>query len=202
MIGNGGHASVLTEILLQQQVDILGFTAPTKQENEFQLVYLGDDDEIKNYSPSEIALVMGLGMIRPNSWREKIYCAFKKQGYDFLTVIHPDAIVSPSANLGEGVQVMAGAIIQTNTKVADNTIVNTGAIVDHDGQIGLHVHIAPGTKISGNVSIGNSTHIGTGTTIIQGIDIGERTLIGAGSVVVKNIGADAKAFGVPAKEVT
>lgn len=202
IIGNGGHASVLTEILLQQQVDIIGFTAPTKQENEFQLVYLGDDEAIKNYSSDDVALVMGLGMIRPKSWREKIYCAFKEQGYSFLTVVHPSAIVAPSVYLGEGVQVMAGAIIQTNTKIADNTIVNTGAIVDHDGQIGLHVHIAPGTKISGNVSIGNSTHIGTGTTIIQGIDIGERTLIGAGSVVVKNIGADAKAFGVPAKEVT
>lgn len=202
IIGNGGHASVLTEILLQQQVDIIGFTAPTKQKNEFQLVYLGDDEAIKNYSSDDVALVMGLGMIRPKSWREKIYCEFKEQGYSFLTVVHPSAVVSPSVYLGEGVQVMAGAIIQTNTKIADNTIVNTGAIVDHDGQIGSHVHIAPGTKISGNVSIGRSTHIGTGVTIIHGIDIGTHTLIGAGSVVVKNIGSEAKAFGVPAKEVT
>lgn len=201
ILGNGGHASVLTEILLSQGRKIVGFTAPTLDENEFGLNYLGTDDVILQYKPEDVELVLGLGMLYPSSVREKIFQQLKKQGYFFASIIHPSAVISPSVKLGEGVQLMAGTIIQTNTVIADNTIVNTGALLDHDCQIGAHVHIAPGTKISGAVQIGNSTHIGTGTTIIQGIKIGECCLIGAGSVVVKNIKRNTKAYGVPAKEV-
>lgn len=201
ILGNGGHASVLTEILLTQGNEIIGYTAPVVEVNYFDLAYLGTDDVILQYTPTEVELVLGVGMLEPSSLREKIFKHFKEKGYSFKTLIHSSAIISPSAKLAEGVQIMAGAIIQTGTVIADNTIVNTGAIIDHDGQLGAHVHIAPGTKISGAVQIGNSTHIGTGTTIIQGIKIGEGCLIGAGSVVVKNIKSHMRAFGVPAKEV-
>lgn len=201
IIGNGGHASVLTEILFAQDSRIIGFTTPTAEENHFGLTYLGTDDVISQYSPADVELVLGLGMLGPTSVREKIFNDFKEKGYSFKTLVHSSAIISPSARFGEGVQILAGTIIQTGTVIADNTIVNTGAIIDHDGQIGAHVHIAPGTKISGVVQIGNSTHIGTGTTIIQSIEIGDGCLIGAGSVVVKNIKSHVRAFGVPAKEV-
>lgn len=201
ILGNGGHASVLTEILLEQEYKILGFTTPTCEHNHFGLNHLGTDEVIYKYNSSEVDLVLGLGMLKPTSVREKIFLHFKEKGYSFNSVIHPSAVISPSAQLAEGVQIMAGAIIQTCTTIADNTIVNTGAIIDHDGQIGAHVHIAPGTKISGAVQVGDSTHIGTGTTIIQGIHIGEKCLIGAGAVVVKNIPNNVRVFGVPAKEV-
>lgn len=201
VLGNGGHASVLTETLLAQGKEILGFTTPAAEVNHFGLAYLGTDDMILQYRPADVELVLGLGMLGPSSVREKIFLWLKEQGYSFLSVIHSSAIISPSARLGEGAQIMAGVIIQTGTIVADNTIINTGAIVDHDCQLGAHVHIGPGTKISGAVQVGNSTHIGTGATIIQGIEIGDSCLIGAGSVVVKNIKSYAKVFGVPAKEV-
>ena len=201
IIGNGGHASVLTEILLAKGEKIIGFTAPTAEENDFGLSYLGSDEIIYSYDKNEVELVLGLGMISPSSIRENIFTHFKNKGYSFKSVIHSSTIISPSVQLAEGVQIMAGVIIQTRTKIADNTIINTGALLDHDCQIGAHVHIAPGTKISGAVQIQNSTHIGTGTAIIQGIEIGEGCLIGAGSVVVKNIKENTKAFGVPAKEV-
>lgn len=201
IIGNGGHASVLTEILLAQGRDILGFTTPSGGENQFGLRYLGPDDMILQHKPKEVELVLGIGMLGPFSIREKIFQQLKQYGYSFSSVIHPSAIIASSVQLGEGTQLMAGAIVQTSSVIDDNTIVNTGALVDHNCQIGAHVHIAPGTKISGAVQIGNSTHIGTGTTIIQGIAIGVGCLIGAGSVVVKNINSYTKAFGVPAKEV-
>lgn len=201
IIGNGGHASVLTEILLTQGAEIIGFTAPQHEVNQFKLKYLGRDEFIENFESTNIELVLGIGMLMPSSFREKIHCYFKEKGYMFKSVIHPSAILAPSVILGEGIQVMAGAILQTNVYIADNTIINTGVLIDHDCRIGAHVHIAPGTKISGAVQIGKSTHIGTGTTIIQGIKIGENCLIGAGSVVLKNINNNLKAFGVPAKEV-
>lgn len=201
VIGNGGHATVLTEILIAQNIDIIGFTAPRSEENCFNIPYLGTDEKVLNYNDNEVELALGIGMTEPSMLREKIFNHFRSENYRFKTIIHPSAIISPSAKIGHGVQIMAGAIIQTNTSIADNTIINTGVLIDHDCQIGPQVHIAPGTKISGNVRIQKGTHVGTGAAIIQGIHIGEKSLIGAGAVVTKNIGSNVKAFGVPAKEV-
>lgn len=201
IIGNGGHASVLIEILLTNNETIIGYVAPSEETNRFGIKYLGTDDVLKTISSSEVELVLGLGMLGPKSIREKLYQQLKLEGHTFKSVIHPSAIIAPSATLGEGIQVMAGVIIQTAVKIADNTIVNTGVIVDHDCCVGSHVHLGPGTTISGSVNIDNGAHIGTGSKIIQGVNIGESCMIGAGSVVVKNILPYTKAYGVPAKEV-
>ncbi len=201
IIGNGGHASVLTEILLSNNQKIIGFTAPVFENNFYNIPYLGNDEVILDYHPLDIELVLAIGMVNPSPLREKIYKRFCKENYHFKNVIHSSAIIAPSVKFGQGVQVMAGSIIQTNTEVADNSIINTGALIDHDCKVGPHIHIAPGTKISGNVRVNKGTFIGTGATIIQGIEIGENCLIGAGAVVVKNITSDMKVVGVPAKEV-
>lgn len=201
IIGNGGHASVLIEILLLQKRDILSYTAPREEANLYGVKYLGTDKIIGEYSPEKVELVLGLGTVSVSTVRRNIFEEMKKLGYTFVTCIHPKSIISPTAVVAEGAQIMAGAIIQSHAQIGENTIINTGAIIEHDCLIGAHVHIAPGTTLSGGVIIGNESHIGTGSSIIQGIEIGKNTLIGAGSVVISNIGTSKKAFGVPAKEV-
>lgn len=201
IIGNGGHAGVLTEILQMQRVQILGFTAPEKEANSFGLTYLGEDQRILAYSLEEVELVLGIGTVNRSKSRKNLFHVFQQHGYSFKNVIHPTAILAPSVQIGECVQIMAGVILQTGVKIADNVIVNTGSIIDHDTQIAEHVHIAPGCTLSGGVQIGAYTHIGTGTTVIQSIKIGAECLIGAGAVVVKSIADGAVAYGVPAKEV-
>lgn len=201
VIGNGGHAKVLTEILLLNKQTIIGFTTPKKEINPYHLPYLGDDNCIFNYASSEVLLVNGLGSTENTNLRKQLYNQFSSVGYTFSQVIHPRAIVSSYASLGEGVQIMAGTIIQPFTKIADNTIVNTKTSIDHDCIIGSHCHIAPGSVLSGGVEIGDSTHIGTGSTIIQGIKIGEHVLVGASSLVLKNVPNHTTVYGIPAKEV-
>ncbi|MGG3563599.1 acetyltransferase [Neobacillus rhizosphaerae] len=201
MIGNGGHASVLTEILLQQKRNIKGFTAPKDQENRFNLPYLGEDKVIYKYNPDEIELVLGIGSINVSRKREEIFNQYKQQGFFFASVIHNSAIISPTVKTGEGLQIMANVVIQPFVEIDDNTIINTSTSIDHESRIGKHCHLAPGSTLSGNVSIGNSTHVGTGSIFIQNVKIGNNVLIGAGSLVITSINDNCKAYGVPAKEV-
>lgn len=201
LIGNGGHAAVVTDILLQQTRPIIGFTAPEKQKNRFSVSYLGTDDIIDTFKPIDIELVLCLGTINVSPVRAQIFNEFKDKGYRFTSVIHQHAFISPHATLGEGVQIMAGSVIETFAEIADNTIINTSSSINHDCRIGKHCHIAPGTTLSGNVTVGDLTHIGTGSTVIQNIQIGSQVLIGAGSLVLRPIKDKSKAFGVPAKEV-
>lgn len=201
IIGNGGHAGVLVEILITQQRKIIGYTAPQENKNFFNLPYLGTDDVIFNYHSEMVELVLGLGTINISPLRKSIFERFIVKGYLFANVIHSTAIVSPSVQIGQGIQIMAGVIVQNNVIIGSDTIINTGAIIDHDGIIGSHVHLAPRVTISGGGRIGDSCLIGAGATIIQGITIGTESIVGAGSVVLKNIGKRKTAYGVPAKEV-
>ena len=205
IIGAGGHAKVLIDALLQQNADILGIVDRNIQnvgEKVLGIKVLGDDTYVLKYSPQEIYLVNGIGSIGPMQARKHVYDLFHQKGYSFMTVIHPSAIIGREVKLAEGVQVMAGAVIQTGCVIGINTIVNTRAVVDHECVLGNHSHIAPGAVLSGSIKIGDCTHIGTGAVIIQGKSVGGNTLVGAGAVVVNNIGSDLVACGVPAKKVT
>ena len=119
----------------------------------------------------------------------------------YITAIHPSAIVSPRAKICEGSVVMQGAIIQSCATIGKHCIINTGASIDHENVIGDYVHISPQTILCGDVSVGAGTWIGAGSVIRQGITIGCNCMIGAGSVVVSDIPDNVVAFGNPCKVI-
>ncbi|MBF0231445.1 MAG: acetyltransferase [Desulfamplus sp.] len=203
IIGGGGHAQVLIDILKKVDCEIIGITEPKLSKGNFilDIPVLGGDEAILNYPAETVRLVNGIGSVGDPALRRNVFIHFKSRKYSFISVIHPSAILAMNIELEEGVQVMAGAIIQSGSKIGVNTIINTGSVVDHNCCIGEHVHIAPGVTISGDVSIGSHSHIGTGAVVIQGIEIGNSCLIGAGSTVVQNITPNTKVMGVPAKPV-
>ena len=202
IIGAGGHARVLISSLKTLKREIIGILdedPTTTTQNIAGIQILGNDDKIKDYTPDDIELVNGIGSVSSTERRKNIYTKFKKDGYSFAQVIHPSATIMNDVQWGEGVQIMAGAIIQTGCVIEDNTIINTGAILDHDCIIGEHTHVAPGAVLSGGVQIASMSHIGTAASIIQGIKIGAGAIIGAGAVVIKDIPANTKVVGVPAR---
>jgi len=200
IIGAGGHARVLFDCLRLKGVNVLGMLDKEGADNgNADLPIIGDDSAISAYPGDTVELVNGLGSVGNMNLRTGIFSRFKNLGYHFRSVIHPSAIIAHDCELGEGVQVLAGAVINTGTKIGADTIVNTGAIVDHECIVGSHVHIAPGGTLSGGIHIGDGTHIGTGATIIQGINIGSHALVAAGAVVVKNVPDGKKVKGVPAR---
>jgi sugar O-acyltransferase (sialic acid O-acetyltransferase NeuD family) len=202
VIGAGGHACVLLSILKSLQCEIIGILSlddAKAGQSIAGIPILGNDDKIFEYSPDSVGLVNGIGSVSSMENRKVIYEKFKEWGYLFATVIHPSAVVADDLHIGEGAQIMAGAIVQTGCAIGYNSIINSGAIVDHHCKIGNHTHISPGAVLSGGVQVDDMVHIGTAATIIQGITIGEHTLVGAGSVVINNMPAGVRAFGVPAK---
>ena len=118
---------------------------------------------------------------------------------EFATAIHPSAIVSPSAKIGEGTVVMAGVVINADAKIGKHCIVNTGTSIDHECVVENYCHIAPGVNISGDTHVGEGTWVGVGSGVMQGIKIGKNCMIGAGSVVVRDIPDGVVAYGNPCK---
>lgn len=204
VIGGGGHAKVLINCLLLCKLNILGIVDSALNkigQNILGVPIIGTDEAIFRYKPSEILLVNAIGSTCSLTLRSNVFESFKSCGYYFAPVIHPSAIIAADVVMDEGVQIMAGAIIQPGCRIGDNSIVNTRASVDHDCYIGDHVHVAPGVTLSGGTTIGDNCHVGTGAVIIQGISVGKCCLVAAGAVVVNDIGDNQAFAGVPAKEV-
>lgn len=198
LLGAGGHAKVLLDALMHADIVVKGIVDPVLAGTSTLwrgISVIGNDNDLLKLKPSQVILVNGTGSLPSNSLRQQLFSRFTQAGFEFMNVIHPSALIGAGVELAEGVQVMAGAIIQSDTTIGNNSIINTGALVDHDCTIGCDVHIAPGAVISGGVKVGNGAHIGTGASIIQGVAIGEGAVVGAGSVVVKNVAAHQKIVG-------
>lgn len=205
ILGGGGHAGVLAELLGEQGAVIAGISLPRRDEGCVASLHgqkrFTDAELPENVASSDILLVNGVGSVTVNSIRKKIYQHFKSLGFNFASVIHPRALISGSASLGEGVQVMAGAVVQSGCAIQANCLLNTSCTLDHDCRVEKHVHLASGATVCGGVMIGENSHVGAGATIIQGIRLGANCLVAAGAVVVRDVPEGATVMGVPAEVV-
>ncbi|HHQ4523344.1 TPA: acetyltransferase [Aeromonas veronii] len=190
VLGAGGHASVLVDMLRSQGVVPIALVAPAAGTPRAALadISLWHDEEILTLHPDEVVLVNGIGSLPGNPLRATLFARYRALGYRFASVVSAQAMVSDYAVLEEGAQVMAGAIIQAGVRIGANSIINSGAIVDHDCHLGGDNHVAPGAVLSGGVVTGERVHIGTGAAVIQGISIGTDAVVGAGATLTRPLG--------------
>jgi len=197
ILGTGGHARSVMDILLQNNdFDIIGCIAPESCEVLGQPV-IGNDNDLESIFSNGIKnIFVALG---DNRLRDGLFQKVKSIGFCPINIISRYAMISPRAHLGNGICVMAGAVINVNTIIEDNSIINTHCSIDHDCYIGRSAHIAPGVALSGTVKIGTGVQVGTGASVIDGVSIGDWAFIGGGAAVVSNIPDSVLAYGVPAR---
>ena len=118
---------------------------------------------------------------------------------DFMSLVHPSAILADSVQIGRGTVIMAGTIVNPYAVIGDHCIINTGASIDHECVIHDFVHIAPHVTLCGAVEVGEGTWVGAGVTVLQGIHIGKDCFIGAGAVVVRDVPDGTLCYGNPAR---
>lgn len=170
LLGFGGHAGNLIDICQLRNYEIAGFIDDA-----------ANGQALPRLDAIEGSAVLGFGALSPEKLEDR-YNTMLYSPAHFVTLTHPDAIISHCAMFGDGVQVMAGAIIQHNAQVDSGCIINTGAIIEHGSIIHKGCHIAPGAKVLGNCEIGAFSFIGAGAIIVQGSKLPPRSFIKAGSI--------------------
>lgn len=191
IIGASGQGKVVAEIAFLCGYDEIEFL----DDNENLIAcgewpVVGTSAQAQNID-NDIFVAIGNATIR-----EKLMEEFGDKNAPIL--IHPSAVVSPSARIGKGTVVMAGAVINPDVIIGEGCIVNTCASIDHDCSISDYVHVSVGAHICGSVDVGKNTWIGAGAIVSNGISIIDNCCIGAGAVVIKNIAEKGTYVGVPA----
>lgn len=202
-LGAGGHAKVVLDILsFCPQYRVLGLLDPDQQlwgKEMLGVRVLGGDELLPKLRAECEHAFVAIGSVRTASVRRRVFEAAIACGFSMLNTVHPRACVAGSAQLGQGISIMASAVVNPGSVVGQNVIINSGAIVEHDCTIEDHVHIAPGARLAGNVHVGRESHVGIGAIILEGRRIGSNTVIGGGAVVTKDLPDRVIAAGVPAR---
>ena len=205
IIGASGHGRVISDILKQSsEYNLIGFIDSYKNPGSKILEYevLGSEETLVTLF-KESGISKGIIGIGDNYTRKQM--ALKIQGlvpdFQFINAVHPGAVISKYISLGNGICVMAGAVVNPGTKIGDHCIVNTKSSIGHDCDIMEFSSVAPGVTVGGHVYLGALSALSIGTIVRNNIRIGENTLIGAGSLVLQDFEDNIVAYGNPAKSV-
>ena len=183
LVGYGGHAKSVADCIERMgQYKIVGYT--DQEDNHAVFPYLGKDDVLAEYLEkgcNKVAIC--IGYLGKGRIREVLYEKLKAMGFEFPVIIDPTAIISKSANIGEGTFVGKGAIINAEATIGKMCIINTRALVEHESEVRDFTHVAVDAVLCGQVKVGKAALIGANATVIQCRTVGERQIVPAGAVI-------------------
>lgn len=132
---------------------------------------LGGLDEVSHaYPPSVYAVALGIGYADLQA-RWRAWQRIQSLGYRAPPLVHPRAYVADSVRVGEGVMVMAGAIVDVRVTLGDLVVVWPGACVNHDSFIDENTFISPNVTVCGSVKIGRDSFIGAASVIADHLEL-------------------------------
>jgi sugar O-acyltransferase (sialic acid O-acetyltransferase NeuD family) len=200
IIGAGGHAAELNDYINHDNknrngsngLNIIGFIDDDEESYKryaFTAPFLGGIAEHK--IKEDAYYLMGIAKLE---YRKRIISELAVKGAKFTAFIHPDAFISPSAQIGEGSVIAPNVNLGPNTKIGSFTMLNSRSSIGHDTWIGDFNFLSPNVCLSGFTVIGNENLFGINSATIPGIEVGNGNKIMAGMVLDKNVGNNEVVF--------
>ena len=160
LLGAGGHAFVITDILhtMQDSNDrpLYGKIDFLDDASELAVGKLTELEQIgRNYD--EVFCCIG-----NNQFRKELLEKVERLEMKVPVLVHPTAHISPSAVVKAGTVVEPGAIINSNSVIEEGCIISPGAIVDHNVTIGKYCHINAGAICKAGAVIPAGTKLDAG----------------------------------------
>lgn len=115
--------------------------------------------------------------------RRELYLNLKNAGLAFANAIHPSAVISPSAQLGENNVISAGVVIGTMAQIGDNNRISSHCTIEHHSFVGSHNFFGAHCVTGGAVIIKDNCVFGLGSIIDSLLTIGNGVKVANGGIV-------------------
>lgn len=189
--GAGGHGMSLLELVRAQGIyRVVGFLddGVTPGESVLGVPVLGGSERLPELYQKGVRLaVNAVGGIGDLAVRRRVFQHILAAGFGCPAVVHPSAVLEPSASLAAGVQVFPLAYVGSRVQAGFGTIINTGAIVSHECLLGDLVNISPGAILAGGVQVGERALIGMGVTVNLLVKVGVGARLGNGATIKADV---------------
>lgn len=133
--------------------------------------------------------------------RKKCVETVLSNGGNFINLIHPNVVISPSVKIGIGVAIKAFCVLASDVVIGDFSFLQSSVIMGHDVEIGKYCQINSFSFFAGYSKIHDQVQIGAHSKFIQNARAEELSVVGIGSLVLRKVKKGTTVFGSPAKEI-
>lgn len=119
----------------------------------------------------------------------------------FLTLVHPQAMVAPTASVGEGAVICPFTVISDSAILGRFVLANYHTSLGHDAVAGEYAVLSPYATLGGEARVDDEVFLGLHASVGPGITVGSRSKVSANSCVLAATAADSLVYGVPGRVV-
>ncbi len=189
--GAGQQGEVVLDCVTAAGHHVIGFVDDSREGSLHQVPVARTLADL----PQHDGVIVAIGH---NETRKRVTERLRGERVRLVSVVHPHAVVSPLAHLGDGVVVLAGAVVSVNATVGDGAIIDLQSTVGHDTQVGAFAHLV-GTFVAARITIGEGAFLAIGSKVAPDVCIGAWASVLFSTTVSKHVPDGATAAGSPAR---
>lgn len=189
IFGIAKHAEMVAE-WASTQFEVVAFTANRRFVSADRIgdFPLHPFEELSTHcDPAMHAVHVALEYSRQSADRGRFVIEAEKLGFSIASVIHPSAIIAPSARIGRHALVGEGVTVQSFARIGANVAINAGSLVGMSAEIADHVYLGTRVTVERYSRIATNCTIGNGSTIAEGKVVAAQSTLEPRSVVTRDI---------------
>ena len=179
---------------IEKVVGFLSAKSDVLDGHDCVLPILGDPAEFSPAAGDAFVLAIGIPTVR-----RRVAETLEARGAQFTVLVHPTAVIAPTARVGRGAVICPFAIVSDAATIEPFTLLNFHSSLGHDAIVGEFGVLSPYATLGGGAQLGADGFMGLHSSVGPGCRIGARSKISANSCALSDAPNDSLIFGSPGR---